>query len=125
MAEPIVRIQNLHKSFGSLEVLKGVDIEVDKGETVVVLGPSGSGKSTMLRCINRLEEPTGGQIFFEDTEITASEHQHERDPQEHRHGLPAVQPLPSPDGAGQCHARAATRAQAWRRPRRRASPSSN
>jgi polar amino acid transport system ATP-binding protein len=72
MAEPIVRIKNLHKSFGSLEVLKGVDLEVDKGETVVVLGPSGSGKSTMLRCINRLEEPTAGQIYFEDTEITAS-----------------------------------------------------
>jgi len=71
MAEPIVRIKNLHKSFGSLEVLKGVDLEVDKGETVVVLGPSGSGKSTMLRCINRLEEPTAGQIYFEDTEITA------------------------------------------------------
>ena len=69
--KPIVRIRNLHKSFGALEVLKGVDLEVDKGETVVVLGPSGSGKSTMLRCINRLEEPTSGEIFFEDTEITA------------------------------------------------------
>src|SRR5450759_4996065 len=71
-AQAIVRIQGLHKSFGSLEVLKGVDLEVDKRETVVVLGPSGSGKSTMLRCINRLEEPTDGKIFFEDTEITAS-----------------------------------------------------
>jgi polar amino acid transport system ATP-binding protein len=70
MAEPIVRIKNLRKSFGSLEVLKGVDLEVDKGEVVVILGPSGSGKSTMLRCINRLEEPTGGQIYFEDIEIT-------------------------------------------------------
>jgi polar amino acid transport system ATP-binding protein len=70
MAEAIVRIAGLEKSFGSLEVLKGVDLDVHKGEVVVVLGPSGSGKSTMLRCINRLEEPTGGQIFFEDTEIT-------------------------------------------------------
>lgn len=70
MAEVVVRIENLQKSFGSLEVLKGVDLEVDKGEVVVVLGPSGSGKSTMLRCINRLEEPTGGKIFFEDMEIT-------------------------------------------------------
>jgi polar amino acid transport system ATP-binding protein len=70
VAQPIVRIQDLHKSFGSLEVLKGVDIEVQKGEVVVILGPSGSGKSTMLRCINRLEEPTGGHIFFEDIEIT-------------------------------------------------------
>jgi len=71
VAEPIVRIQNLHKSFGSLEVLKGVDFEVSRGEVVVILGPSGSGKSTMLRCINRLEEPTDGHIWFEDTEITS------------------------------------------------------
>jgi polar amino acid transport system ATP-binding protein len=70
MAEAIVRIVDLKKSFGSLDVLRGVDLEVHKGEVVVILGPSGSGKSTMLRCINRLEEPTGGQIFFEDTEIT-------------------------------------------------------
>jgi polar amino acid transport system ATP-binding protein len=71
MSQPIIRIQKLIKSFGTLDVLKGVDLEVDKGEVVVILGPSGSGKSTMLRCINRLEEPTGGKIFFEDTEITA------------------------------------------------------
>ncbi|HET6352129.1 MAG TPA: amino acid ABC transporter ATP-binding protein [Coriobacteriia bacterium] len=69
--QAIVRIQNLEKSFGSLKVLKGVDLEVHKGEVVVVLGPSGSGKSTMLRCINRLEEATGGKIFFEDVEITS------------------------------------------------------
>jgi polar amino acid transport system ATP-binding protein len=70
MTQAIVRIENLKKSFGTLEVLKGVDLEVHKGEVVVILGPSGSGKSTMLRCINRLEDPTGGKIFFEDTEIT-------------------------------------------------------
>jgi polar amino acid transport system ATP-binding protein len=68
--QAIVRIQNLKKSFGDLEVLKGVDLEVTKGEVVVILGPSGSGKSTMLRCINKLEEATDGHIFFEDTEIT-------------------------------------------------------
>jgi polar amino acid transport system ATP-binding protein len=68
--QPIVRIQDLQKSFGSLDVLKGVDLDVEKGEVVVILGPSGSGKSTMLRCINRLEQPTGGRIFFEDVEIT-------------------------------------------------------
>jgi polar amino acid transport system ATP-binding protein len=71
MAEAIVRLQGLVKSFGSLEVLQGIDLDVKKGEVVVVLGPSGSGKSTMLRCINKLEEPTGGKIFFEDTEITS------------------------------------------------------
>jgi polar amino acid transport system ATP-binding protein len=70
MAEPIVRIQNLKKSFGDNEVLKDIDFDVQRGEVVVILGPSGSGKSTMLRCINRLEEPTGGHIWFEDIEIT-------------------------------------------------------
>ena len=70
MELPIVRIQDLHKSFGSLEVLKGVDLEVRKAEVVVILGPSGSGKSTMLRCINGLEQSSGGKIFFEDKEIT-------------------------------------------------------
>jgi polar amino acid transport system ATP-binding protein len=69
-SNPIVRIVDLHKSFDDLQVLKGVNLEVHRGEVVVVLGPSGSGKSTMLRCINRLEEPTSGQIWFEDTEIT-------------------------------------------------------
>ena len=72
-AQAIIRIKQLQKSFGSLEVLKGVDLEVHKGEVVVILGPSGSGKSTMLRCINKLEQPTGGQIFFEDIEITHAE----------------------------------------------------
>jgi polar amino acid transport system ATP-binding protein len=68
--KPIVRIQNLKKSFGSLEVLKDVDLEIAKGEVVVILGPSGSGKSTLLRCVNRLEQSTGGHIWFEDMEIT-------------------------------------------------------
>jgi polar amino acid transport system ATP-binding protein len=68
--KPIVRIQGLQKRFGDLEVLKGVDMDVQKGEVVVILGPSGSGKSTLLRCINRLEQPSGGHIWFEDTEIT-------------------------------------------------------
>ncbi len=65
--EPIVRIKGLQKRFGDLEVLRGVDLDVTKGEVVVILGPSGSGKSTMLRCVNRLEEPTGGEVWFEDT----------------------------------------------------------
>src|SRR5512133_1783153 len=69
MAEAIVRIKDLHKAFGSLEVLKGVDMDVQRGEVVVILGPSGSGKSTLLRCVNRLEEPTGGEIWFEDIQV--------------------------------------------------------
>ncbi len=67
----IIRIQNLNKTFGDLEVLRDISLDIHRGEVVVVLGPSGSGKSTMLRCLNRLEEPTGGSIFFEGKDITS------------------------------------------------------
>lgn len=60
----ILRIENLHKSFGDLEVLKGIDLTVQSGETVVILGSSGSGKSTMLRCVNFMEDPTDGKIHL-------------------------------------------------------------
>ena len=71
MAEQsMISIQHLEKSFGETKVLMDVNIEIQKGEVVVVLGPSGSGKSTMLRCINLLETPTGGHIFIEGQEIT-------------------------------------------------------
>lgn len=68
--DSMISIQHLSKCFGDNEVLKDVNIEIAKGELVVVLGPSGSGKSTMLRCINLLEKPTGGHIFIEGKEIT-------------------------------------------------------
>lgn len=67
----MIKIVNLHKKFGTLEVLKGVNLEVNKGEVMVIIGPSGSGKSTLLRCINLLEKPTSGQIFFDGEDITA------------------------------------------------------
>jgi polar amino acid transport system ATP-binding protein len=69
MAEAMVRLEGIHKRFGQLEVLKGVDLEVQKGEVVCILGPSGSGKSTLLRCINLLEPPEEGEIFLEGTDI--------------------------------------------------------
>ena len=69
----MIKVTDIHKSFGSLEVLKGVSLDVAEGEKVVVIGPSGSGKSTFLRCLNLLEEPTGGQIVFEGVDITSKE----------------------------------------------------
>lgn len=68
--EDIIRIIDLKKQFGKNKVLKGIDFDLKIGERVVVLGPSGSGKSTFLRCINRMEEPTSGEIYFGDTLIT-------------------------------------------------------
>ena len=72
-AVPAIQVRNLHKSFGSNEVLKGIDFHVDQGEVVCVIGPSGSGKSTLLRCVNRLEEPTSGTIMVEGVDITDPE----------------------------------------------------
>ena len=66
----LIKVDGLQKSFGDIEVLKGIDAEIKKGDVIVVIGASGSGKSTFLRCLNLLEEPTGGQIYFEGTEIT-------------------------------------------------------
>ncbi|GAA1300293.1 peptide ABC transporter ATP-binding protein [Planotetraspora silvatica] len=65
-----VEIRNLHKSFGKLEVLKGIDFSVETGQVVCVIGPSGSGKSTLLRCVNLLEQPTSGQVFVDGIELT-------------------------------------------------------
>ncbi|MCI7350063.1 MAG: amino acid ABC transporter ATP-binding protein [Ruminococcus sp.] len=68
--EPVIEVKGLQKSFGELQVLKGIDTVINKGDVVFVIGPSGSGKSTFLRCLNLLENPTGGQILFEGTDIT-------------------------------------------------------
>ena len=65
----MISIKDLHKSFGDLDVLKGIDLHVDKGEIIAIIGPSGSGKSTILRCMNLLEEPTKGEIIFEGQNI--------------------------------------------------------
>lgn len=66
----MIRVSDLHKSFGKNNVLKGIDEHIEKGEVVVVIGPSGSGKSTFLRCLNLLESPTSGKIVFEGNDIT-------------------------------------------------------
>jgi polar amino acid transport system ATP-binding protein len=69
VAEPILRLEGIHKRFGKLEVLKGIDLDVQRGEVVCILGPSGSGKSTLLRCVNLLEPPEKGEIFLEGHDI--------------------------------------------------------
>ena len=68
--EVLIRVEGLQKSFGKVDVLKGINAEIKKGDVMVVIGPSGSGKSTFLRCLNRLEEPTGGHIYFDGADIT-------------------------------------------------------
>ena len=67
----MIRVENLEKSFGDLHILKGISTHIEKGEKVVIIGPSGSGKSTFLRCLNLLEKPSAGKIFFEEKELTA------------------------------------------------------
>ena len=71
MREPLLRVENLHKSFEGLEVLKGISTDIQKGEVVCVIGPSGSGKSTFLRCLNLLEKPTAGHIWFDGVDLMA------------------------------------------------------
>jgi polar amino acid transport system ATP-binding protein len=70
--DPILRVERLCKRYGTLDVLRDVDLTVQPGEVVVIIGPSGSGKSTLLKCLNRLEEPTSGHIFLGDIEVTAA-----------------------------------------------------
>ena len=68
--DTLIKVEHLVKSFGDIDVLKGIDTEIKHGEVVVIIGASGSGKSTFLRCLNRLEESTDGHIYFKDTDIT-------------------------------------------------------
>ena len=73
MSETLLKIENLKKSFGKLEVLKGLSTEIRKGEVVVMIGPSGGGKSTFLRCMNLLEQPTEGSIIFDGIDIVSAD----------------------------------------------------
>ena len=66
----LIEVKNLHKSFGENQVLRGIDVSIQKGEVVVVIGPSGSGQSTFLRCLNLLEQPTDGQVIFDGVNLT-------------------------------------------------------
>ncbi|MDF2875181.1 MAG: tcyN 2, partial [Sporomusa sp.] len=68
----MIELKGLHKSFGKHEVLKGIDLKVEKGEVVVILGPSGSGKTTLLRCLNFLEQPDAGEITIGNTRVNCN-----------------------------------------------------
>ena len=81
----MIKVENLHKYFGELEVLKGVNAEIKKSEVVCVIGPSGSGKSTFLRCLNLLEVPTDGKIYIDGVELM--EHQKEIDKYRQKVGM--------------------------------------
>ncbi|MEZ4771071.1 MAG: amino acid ABC transporter ATP-binding protein [Caldilineales bacterium] len=71
MSDPIIKITDLYKYFGSVQALRGVSLDVDPGQVLVIIGPSGSGKSTLLRCINHLEKPTAGHVFIEGVDLEA------------------------------------------------------
>ena len=66
----MIKLKNVHKKFGHLEVLKGIDLTVEKGEKLVIIGPSGSGKSTLIRCMNGLEEVTAGEVYIDGHRMT-------------------------------------------------------
>jgi polar amino acid transport system ATP-binding protein len=71
VSEPIIKIVDLHKHFGNVHALRGVDMEVETGQVLTIIGPSGSGKSTLLRCINHLEKPTHGHVYIEGVDLEA------------------------------------------------------
>ncbi|MEE4194999.1 MAG: amino acid ABC transporter ATP-binding protein [Anaerolineae bacterium] len=73
MTDPIVKLINIHKSFGKLEVLKGISMDINEGEVVVLVGPSGTGKSTLLRCINQLTIPDQGEVWVNGVELTTKD----------------------------------------------------
>ena len=94
-----MRAEGLVKRYGDNTVLNGVDLTVESGQVVCVIGPSGSGKSTLLRCLNLLERPDAGRVFVGDDEITAPRRAGRRAAHADGHGLPVVQPVPAQDGA--------------------------
>ena len=112
-AAAMVKAEDVHKSFGHVEVLKGIDLEVAPGEVFCLIGPSGSGKSTFLRCINHLEKIDAGRLYVDGElvgyraegrqALRAAEQRGRRAAPRHRHGVPALQPVPAHDGAGERH----------------------
>ena len=112
----MIELRDVHKSFGKVEVLKGITASVAKSEVVCIIGPSGSGKSTILRCINGLESYDAGDVLVEGQRVEREAASIVADPHQSLDGVPALQPVPPPHGAGKrhrrpglCKARTATR----------------
>ena len=105
VAEPLVVMEKVNKFFGALQALRDVDLTIDAGEVVVVIGPSGSGKSTLCRTINRLEPIDSGRILVDGRPIPEEGRALARAARRRRHGLPVVQPVRPQDGSRQRHAR--------------------
>ena len=95
----MIDVIDLKKTFGDLEVLKGINVTINKGDIVVVIGPSGSGKSTFLRCLNCMEDPTSGSIIFNGVDIADMR----VDINIHRRHIPALQPVQQYDGDREYH----------------------
>ena len=105
MSAPVIEIRGVTKSFGELEVLKGIDLAVHEHEAVALIGASGSGKSTLLRCIDLLEEIDDGDVFLDGEVITDPARRPGRGPAPARFRLPGLQPVPAPERARQRHPR--------------------
>ena len=97
MTDEIIRTENLKKSFGQLEVLKGISTTIRRGEVVSIIGPSGGGKSTFLRCLNLLEQPTEGKVYFKGQDITDKKLDISK--YRHGHGVSEFQRVSQHDGA--------------------------
>ena len=102
----MIEFRDVHKWFGELHVLKGINLKVDPAEVLVVCGPSGSGKSTLIRCINRLEPIQKGELIVDTMKVHDSKTNMTKLRAEIGFRLPAVQPLPPHDGPAERHARA-------------------
>jgi polar amino acid transport system ATP-binding protein len=105
VATPMVKAEGVCKNFGALKVLKGVTLEIGRGQVLVLVGPSGSGKSTFLRCINHLEVVNAGRLYVDGDLIGYREKAgklYEAAPR-HRDGVPALQPVPAPQCVGEHH----------------------
>ena len=103
-ADPIIDLARVNKWYGAFHVLRDIDLDVERGERIVICGPSGSGKSTLIRCINRLETVQAGRIVVDGIDLTADVQERRLGAAGSRHGVPAVQPVSAPDHSAELHA---------------------